>query len=186
MDAKRDASTWGEQVRRNANWVIVLGVLQIVFGVLAIGSPLVTGVAVAWIVGLLLMIAGVGQIVQAFKAGSWGAGALGFLFGIFALLAGLVMLGKPLFGLASLTLVLAFYFLINGVTTLVLALRLRPRDGWGWILFNGVVTLLLAILIWRNWPLSGAWAIGTLVGIHILLSGWSTTAIGLAARRLGS
>jgi len=93
---------------------------------------------------------------------------------------------NPVAGLASLTLALAVYLLFEAVLELVLSFRLRPLPGSGWLLLDGIVTLILAILIWRSWPSSSAWAIGTLVGISMLFSGIARLMLSVAARRLVS
>jgi len=178
-----DMSTgWSEVVRKNAGWLVALGIAQVIFGMLAIAAPLVTGVAVSWMVGALLLIAGLSLVIQAFKAGTWGLGILGLLLGVLTVLGGLALLARPLYGVAVMTLVLAAYFLVSGINMTACGFRLKGCQGSRWTVFAGIVTILLALLIWADWPLSGRWAIGTLVGIHILLSGWSMIAIGSAAR----
>ena len=82
-------------------------------------------------------------------------------------------------------LLLAIFFWADGAMRIVLSFQARPLRGWGWILFGGVLSVLLGFLIFRNWPLSGAWAVGTLVGIDLLYTGWSMIALALAARGAG-
>jgi len=93
---------------------------------------------------------------------------------------------NPLVGLASLTLALAVYLSVEGVLEFILSFRLRPLPGSGWLLFDGIITLILAIMIWKTWPSSSEWVIGTLVGISMLFSGISRLMLSLAARRLVS
>jgi uncharacterized membrane protein HdeD (DUF308 family) len=94
------------------------------------------------------------------------------------MLCGLVMLARPLLGLASITLVLISYFLVDGVMEIVASFQLKPQKGWGWMLVGGIATLALAFMIGSDWPLSGAWAIGVLVGVRLLFAGWSMIALG--------
>ena len=176
------AESWIKDARKNAGWLTILGIISIVVGVLAIASPLVAGVSLTIFIGVLMIVNGVSQLLHTFKAGSFGAGALGFLGGLFTTFAGLLMFFRPLFGLAVLTGILAAYFLIDGISGITLGIRIRPEQGWGWMVFSGAMALLLGIYIFAKWPLSGIWAIGTLVGIHFLLRGWALTAIGLAAK----
>ena len=133
-------------------------------------------------VGTLLVFTGITSMFAAFKAGTFGAGLFGFLGSLLTLVAGMIMWTRPLTGLAFMTLVLAFYFLFRGISGIMVGLRMRPVQGWGWTAFSGAVDMLLGILIWRQWPLSGTWAIGILVGIHILFQGWALISVGLAAR----
>ena len=103
--------------------------------------------AVTVLVGLLLAAAGMVEIVFAFKSDSFGKGVLVFLFGGLGLLAGLVALVTPVASLAVLTIVLAGLFFIGGVVDIVLAVRLRPEEGWGWMLLSGIVSIALGALI---------------------------------------
>ena len=85
-------------------------------------------------------------------------------------------------GPATLTLVLATYPFVDGVFEIVYAVRLRPIKGWGWTLFSGIASLALGIMIRRQFPVSGMWAVGTLAGIHMIFAGSSITALSRAAR----
>jgi uncharacterized membrane protein HdeD (DUF308 family) len=156
----------------------VWGFATVILGVLAIMAPMVSGIAVSLMVAIVLMAAGIARTVFAFKAESFGKGVLVFLFGGFTMLCGLVMLARPLLGLASITLVLVSYFLVDGVMEIVAAFRFRPEKGWGWMFFGGIATLALALMIGSDWPFSGAWAIGVLVGVRLLFAGWSMIALG--------
>ena len=176
--------TRAHEAKKNATWLIVFGVLTVIFGFLAIASPLITGLAVAIMVGLLLVFMGVARIVHAIKSGEWGAGIWGTIVGLVAIVAGLVTIFRPGVGLATLTLILAAYFLVDGICEIIGAFKMKPIDGWGWMLFNGIVAVILGFLIWRQWPVSGVWAVGVLVGIHILLTGITMTVFGFGARRI--
>jgi uncharacterized membrane protein HdeD (DUF308 family) len=170
------------QIKHSVAWLITLGILLLVLGVVCIVSPLVSGMAVELLVGGVMLVAGVAKLFHAGRARSWGSGMGEFLLGMFTALAGLLLLAHPLAGLAFLTLLLAGFFFLEGIAQFVIAFRLRPLAGWLWVLFGGLLSFLLAVLIYVNWPLSGAWAVGTLVGIQILYNGWSLIAIGLAVR----
>jgi uncharacterized membrane protein HdeD (DUF308 family) len=175
-------SAWVKDAKKNAGWLITLGVLGMVVGVMAMVSPLVAGTSVTAVAGFFMLVAGLSQLVGAFRAGSFGSGGLGFLGGLLTSLAGLLMFLRPLFGLGALAILLGIYFFADGISEIALAFRVKPEKGWGWTLFSGVLALLLGILIFRQWPLSGAWAIGVLVGIYLFVRGFSLVAIGMAAR----
>lgn len=175
-------STWIEEARKNAGLLIFLGMLTVVFGVLAVASPFITGVAVTMLVGFLLLFAGIARIAHAFKSKHWGAGIWGALVGFLGVAAGLLMLVRPVVGLAWLALLLAIYFLVVGICEILTAFRIKPHRGWGWVLFNGLVAVLLGFLIWQQWPVSGAWAVGVLVGVHILITGFMMVSLGAGAR----
>ncbi len=177
-------ATWVAEAKKNSGFLIFLGILTVIFGVIAIGSPLITGVAVAVFVGFMLLASGVAQIVHAFKSKQWGTGFWGTVIGLLGVAAGLLMIFRPLVGLVTMTMLLAIYFLVDGISEIIAAFRIKPDQGWGWVLFNGIIAVLLGFMIWRQWPVSGAWAIGLLVGIHILITGWSMIILGSGARRV--
>ena len=178
------AATWMDEAKKNSGLLIFLGVVTVIFGVVAIGSPLITGVAVAVFVGFLLLASGVAQIVHALKSKQWGTGFWGTVIGVLGVTAGLLMIFRPLVGLVTMTMLLAIYFLVDGISEIIAAFKIKPDQGWGWVLFNGIIAVLLGLMIWRQWPVSGAWAIGLLVGIHILITGWSMIILGSGARRI--
>ena len=159
--------------------LMVLGVLNIIFGFVAIGSPLMAGTAATMVIGAMLLISGIFELVHAFSTGGWKSGVVAFLGGALAILGGGLVLSRPLFGLAMLALILAIYFVVDGVVRIAWGFRARPLPGWGFVLFGGVASLLLGLMIWRGWPLSGLWAVGVLVGIRILLSGWTMLLLGV-------
>lgn len=86
--------------------------------------------------------------------------------------------------MAGLTLALAIYLFAESVLEFILGFQLRPRQGSGWLFLDGIITLILAAMIWRTWPSSTAWALGTLVGVSMLFSGISRLMFTLAARKL--
>ena len=132
---------------------------------------------------MAFVVAGLVRLVGAFWCNSFGAGVLAFLGGVLALAAGGFMIAQPGIALATMTLFLAFYFLIEGIERLVLGFQMKPVQGWGWSVFSGALSLVLAVVIWRQFPISGAWAIGTIVGIHLMVDGWGMVGIGGVARK---
>lgn len=176
--------TWLDEAKKNSGLLIFLGVLTVIFGVMAVGAPLIMGVAVSMFVGFLLLGSGIARIVHALKSRQWGTGFWGTIIGLLGVAAGLLMIFRPIVGLMTLTLLLAIYFLVDGICEIIAAFKIKPDQGWGWVLFNGIIALLLGIMIWRQWPVSGAWAIGVLVGIHILITGWTMIILGTGARRI--
>jgi uncharacterized membrane protein HdeD (DUF308 family) len=171
-------------VKSSLGWSIGLSVLMIVAGILAIAVPQASGIAVAIIVGWLLIFSGAAHLVFAWHTRGTGGVLWELLLGVLYVLIGGYVLVNPVAGLASLTLVLAIYLFVKGVLELILGFQLRGMPGSGWLFVGGIVTLILAIMIWRTWPSSTAWVIGTLVGISMLFSGISRLMLSLAARRL--
>jgi uncharacterized membrane protein HdeD (DUF308 family) len=165
-------------------WSIVLSGLMIAAGVLATCIPLIAGVAVTAIVGWLLVLSGLLHLAFAWRAGRAGAVSWEILLGIVYGAIGLYLLASPMAGLASLTLVIAIYLLMEGVLEFVLSIRLRPAPGSGWLLVDGIITLVLAVMIWSTWPSSSLWAVGTLVGISMFFSGITRLMLSMAVRRI--
>jgi uncharacterized membrane protein HdeD (DUF308 family) len=173
-------------VKKAVNWSIGLSVLMIVAGVLAIASPLAAGVAVNVLVAWLLVFSGCAHLVFAWYTRSTGGFLWELLLGVVYIFIGVYLLIHPLAGLASLTIALAIYLLLEATLEFVLGFTLRPLPGSGWLLFDGIITLILAVMIWRTWPSNTAWVIGTLVGISMLFSGTSRLMVSMAARSVTS
>ncbi len=163
---------------------MVFGIVLVVLGVLSIMAPMITGVVVAVMVGIFMVSAGIFRLIWAFGSSSFGKGILTFILGGLFIVTGFLMIFRPLAGLASLALVLAAFFFVDGIFEIVAAFSHRPEKGWGWLVFGGVVSIVLAVMIWRQWPLSGAWAIGILAGVKMLFAGSAMIAVASAARRL--
>jgi uncharacterized membrane protein HdeD (DUF308 family) len=169
-------------IRKNARIAVFAGITMVICGLLAVGSPLVAGVYVTVFVGILLAIGGISQCILAFQAGAFGRGLLMFIMGGLTTIVGFYLFNQPLAGLAAITLILAAYFVAVGVVELIAALQIRPEPGWGLLLSNGIVTFLLGAIIWRQFPVSGAWAVGVLFGIKLLFSGIFLIAVGRSVR----
>lgn len=157
--------------REYKGWFFGLGVALIILGVAAISLPMFVALTIDVIVGAILAIGGIAHIGHALMSRKWKGFLLGLLVGVLYLVAGVVMLANPLQGVLTLTLLLVAFFIVDGIFKIGLALKLRPIYGWFWPLTNGILSLILAGLIWSNWPSSAAWAIGLLVGIDIIFSG---------------
>jgi uncharacterized membrane protein HdeD (DUF308 family) len=172
-------------LKKGGLWLIVLGILQVIIGFFAIDAPMMAGIAVSVAVGVILLFHGFFELIGAFQAPSWGWGLFRFLSGLLAGLIGLVMLFKPVLGLGSLTLFIAGYFLIDGIDRIMQGWKMQGVPGRGWIIFGGVTSVVLAGLILAQWPLSSAWAVGVLVGIHLIFAGWAKIFVGISARSAG-
>jgi uncharacterized membrane protein HdeD (DUF308 family) len=170
-------------VRHASTWSIVWGVLLIIFGMVAIGSPFLAAVAVNAVIAWLIVLAGVVHLVLAFHTHRAGSVIWKLLVGVAYLCFGAYLIMHPVLGVASLTLVLASLFLIEGILNIVLFFKMRPMQGSSWVLVDGIITLMLGLMIYLQWPSSSAWAIGTLVGVSMIVSGVTRVMISLAVRR---
>ncbi|HWF36878.1 MAG TPA: HdeD family acid-resistance protein [Candidatus Acidoferrales bacterium] len=180
------ATAAGTFVKKSVNWSIGLSVLMILAGILAIASPLAAGIAVNVVVAWLLVFSGCVHLVFSWYTRSTGGFLWELLVGILYIVIGGYLLVHPVAGLLSLTIALAMYLFLESILEFVLGLTLRPLPGSGWLLFDGIITLILAVMIWRTWPSNAAWVIGLLVGISMLFSGTSRLMISLAARSVTS
>jgi uncharacterized membrane protein HdeD (DUF308 family) len=169
-------------IKKNARVAVIVGILMVICGILAIGSPLVAGMSVTVVVGVMLLIGGIAQCFLAFQAGAFGKGLLIFVMGLLTAVAGFYLFNQPLAGLASITLILAAYFVVTGIAELIGAFQIKPAEGWGTMLLSGIITLVLGIMIWRQFPVSGAWAVGVLFGIKLLVGGWTLIFLGRGVR----
>ena len=172
-----------EMVRNASTISILWGVLLIVFGMVAVGSPLLAAVTVNALVAWLIVLAGVVHLMLAFRAHQAGSVIWKVLVGIAYLCFGGYLIMHPVLGVASLTLLLGSLFLIEGILNIVLYVKMRPIHGSSWMLVDGIVTLLLGLMIYLQWPSSSAWAIGTLVGVSMIFSGVARVMMSLAVRK---
>lgn len=159
------------------------GIVMILLGVLALFLPLAVGIGVSIAVGWIIVFGGIAYVASAFAARGAGSFLWRLLIGAVYILGGLYLAFHPGLALESLTLAMAVMFFFEGVLETVLFFQFRTLPGSGWSLFDGLVTLLLAYLIWRPWPVSSIWAIGTILGINLIMSGFTRLMYSVAARR---
>ena len=168
-----------DAIKKNTGLTIAAGVVMLLMGIFAMASPLVAGASLAVMVGVLLLIGGVSQLVFALKAGS---GLFAIILGVLTVIAGGYMVSNPGAALATLTIFLVAYLIVSGIFETIIAFQARPVDGWGWAFFSGALSVILGLMFWSQYPLSGAWAIGILLGIKLLFSGLTLIMFGMAAR----
>ncbi len=167
-------------VRHASTWSIIWGVLLIIFGMLAVGSPFVAAVAVNVVIAWLIVLAGVVHLIVAFQAHRTGSLIWKLLVGLAYLFFGVYLIIHPVLGVVSLTLVFASLFLVEGILNIVLFFKMRSMQGSSWVLVDGIITLLLGLMIYLQWPFSSVWALGTLVGVSMIISGVTRVMLSLA------
>ena len=170
-------------LRRNWGWFLALGIGLVILGLCAVGSSFVATFATVTTFGVLVLIGGGLEIVSSFSARQWGGFFLHLLGGILYVVIGFLMVTRPLAAASGLTLMLAALFFVGGVFRIVAALS-HHFHGWGWVLLNGVVTLALGVMIWREWPEASYWVIGVFLGIELVFAGMSWVMLGLAGRNI--
>ena len=164
----------------------LVGVLFIVLGLVAIVEPLIAGLAIAVLAGWLLILGGVAHAVSAFRGSADRRTAWHALLAFLYIVGGAYFLTHPLLGLGTLTLFLATILLIEGVVWIAAYFQVRSERSTVWLLLNGLITLLLGLMIWAQWPSSSVWAIGTLIGVNLVMTGMSLIFVGSAVRRLAA
>ena len=173
----------------HGHWKLVLaqGVVMVVLGFLAVIEPNVATLAVSIFVGWLFFIGGIFRTLWVWRSRAMPGFAWSLLTALLAIVFGLILIFRPLAGALTLTMILVAFFILEGITAIVLAVQHRAHlRSWGWVLFSGIVDLLLAYLIWAGWPSSADWAIGLLVGINMVFLGLSLLMTALAARLMGN
>jgi uncharacterized membrane protein HdeD (DUF308 family) len=165
--------TLTDDIRKRAGWSIFMGILTALLGVFLIAYPLTAATITTFLFGLVLIFVGIAQFFFALHSQTpgkfFGKVLLGVLYGI----AGLILAFFPIAGVATLTVFLGTLLLVYAGVATATAFALRPTEGWGWFLFDATVSFLMAMLILTRWPSSSFWAIGTLVGVAVLMGGIS-------------
>ena len=170
-------------IEENRGWFIALGLLLTVLGVSAVLLPHIMTLTTELFVGSLMFVAGIAQIVHAFGKKKWGAILLELAVGSLYTAGGMLLFLDPVRGALALTIILSAVFIAEGVMRTILSFRLRPADGWGWMLASGVVSSAAGVLIAAGLPSTAVWAIGLLVGMNFLMSGLTFLYLAAIRRR---
>lgn len=179
-------TTPGGILKESIGWGIALSILMIVAGILAILVPPAAGIAVAVLIAWLLTLSGVMHLVFAWHVRSTSGFVWEILIGLLYLGLGVFLFARPVSALATLTLFLAAYLFARGVLEIVIGLRVRLLPGSRWLIVDGILTLAVGLMIALSWPSSSEWAIGTLIGISMLLGGISRLSLCMGARRVAT
>ncbi len=168
-------------VRHNWSWMFTAGCLLILLGALAVAYSIIFTVVSVLFLGWLLILGGILEGLHAFQHRESGHLFLYVMEALLAIVTGALLLKSPLVGALVVTLLLASYFIIAGIFRIVASLALR-FPSWGWMFFNGLVTLALGIIVWGGWPASGFWILGLFVGVSLMVSGWARVMLALALK----
>jgi uncharacterized membrane protein HdeD (DUF308 family) len=177
-------STLSALAPKAINWSIALSIFLIIAGFFALLLPFISGVAITLFFGWAMILSGITHLIFAFKTHTTGGRVWEIIIGLIYLFTGFYLILHPLDALLALTLILACYLFFEAIVEFIQYFQLRPRHGASWLIVDGVITLILAIMIWRAWPASSVWVIGTLVGISMIFSGFSRLMLSLAAKRV--
>lgn len=169
--------------KRTSGWSIGISILLIVCGILAILLPVEMSFGVVIVISWLLIISAVFQFIHVFSCKGFGSALWKTLIAAVYFATGLFLRLNLAIGVKALTLLLIWFFVVQGVIEIIFYLRTRKSGVSGWVLFDGLVSLILGILIWRHWPSGALWVIGILVGINMLMTGMTRLMLTLAVRR---
>ncbi len=170
------------ELRNNFGWYIGMGVGLMILGILAIFVPLVATFAIEFIIGVLFIIGGIMLLYNAVRWRKSGGRVSSILISLVYLAVGVLLLAYPLTGVITLTFLLAFFFVATGIFKVVQAFEMRSASGWGWTLASGVLSLILGVILFAGMPWTALWAIGLIVGIDLLFSGFSMIMVSIAIR----
>ena len=166
---------------RKWGWLLALGIVMIVLGIVALTRVGIATAAAVMVLGWLMVISGIVEFVHAFHVQGWGGVFLHLIGGVLGVVVGLMVVTYPLAGALAWTLLFAAMFTVLGLFRTISAIRLK-FPNWGWAVFDGIVTLLLGIALWAQWPSSGLWFLGLALGVSFILRGWSYVMFSLAIR----
>jgi uncharacterized membrane protein HdeD (DUF308 family) len=171
-----------KEFRNNWRWFLTLGILMIILGVLALGSSVTATsfslIFIGWLLIFAAILVGLLYVAIGFKV------QMGRAFPASSLVVGFMLVANPGASPLTVTLLVTIFFLMSGAFRIIASISMRFPQ-WGWVLLNGIVTLVLGILVWRRWPASGYRIIGLFIGVDFILSGWSWVTLSLAERCLG-
>ena len=172
-----------EELRRHWGWFVAVGLVLMALGLIAGAYAVFTTSVSVVVLGAVLIVAGAFAGAQAFGETRWGGFFIELFTAVLYIGAGFLMVVNPLASAVGLTLFIAMFLIVSGLFRAIAAIAGRPPH-WGWLLFHGVVSLILGILIWQQWPVSGIWVIGLFIGIEVLINGVTLLTLGLMARNL--
>src|ERR1700730_3463882 len=168
--SRSDALASGlEPLRAKSGWIVALGIVYVIAGFVALGSVVFATVVTVFMVGIMMLIAGAAQVINAFQIKTWGKFLLWLLLGVLYIVAGFVTFENPLLAAALLTLLLGASLVASGIMRIILAFGMREETPWIGVVFSGVVTLALGLIILGHWPVSSLYILGLFLGIDLVL-----------------
>ena len=170
-------------LRAKWGWILALGIVYAIAGFVALGSVMMATVASVLIVGVMMIVAGVAEIINAFQCKGWGRFLIWVLLGALYIVAGFITFENPLFAAAILTLLLGASLVASGIMRIILAFSMKREQPWIWVLLSSIVTLLLGLSILAHWPVSSVYILGIFLGIDLVMAGVSWIGLSLALHR---
>jgi uncharacterized membrane protein HdeD (DUF308 family) len=172
-----------DEVREHRAWFLVWGVLLVVLGFIALGSSVLATLLSVIFLGWILILSGLFALVHGLMRHRWHGHFLNLLAGVLYVVTGLLMVSNPAMAAVTLTLLIAMLLIAVGAFRLFVAFSL-PLHHRGWLVLSGLIAMVLGIMIWSSWPVSGLWVIGMFIGIDLIFDGWTEVMLALAAGRI--
>jgi uncharacterized membrane protein HdeD (DUF308 family) len=169
-------------LRAKWGWIVALGVIYVIGGLIALGSVATATAASVLVVGIMMVVAGLAEVFNAFQVRTWGKFALWLLLGALYIFAGIVTFQNPLLAAVLLTLMLGVALVISGVMRLIIAFSMKESTPWAWVALSGAITMILGLVILARWPVSSVYVLGLFLGIDLVIAGTSWIGIGLDLR----
>lgn len=171
-------------LRAKWGWIVALGVVYVVAGFIALGSVAMATVASVLVVGVMMIIAGVCEIINAFQIKSWGKFLVWALLGVLYIIAGFMAFENPALAAVVLTLLLGASLFASGLLRIFLAFNMKRERPWIWVALSGVITLLLGLIILVHWPVNSVYILGLFLGIDLIIAGAGWIGLGFGLRRV--
>ena len=178
-----DPTTGLAPLRAKSGWIVALGVVYVIAGLIALGSVVFATVVTVFVVGIMMLIAGIAEVINAFQIKSWGKFLFWLLLGLLYIVAGFLTFENPLLAAAMLTLLLGCSLIISGVMRVVLGFSMQQGMPWVGVALSGVITFLLGLIILVHWPVSGLYILGLFLAVDLIVAGASWIGLGLGLRR---
>jgi len=170
-------------LRTKWGWIVALGVIYLIAGILAFGSVLFATVVSVLFVGVMMIVSGIAEIINAFQVKSWGKFLFWALLGVLYVVAGFIVFENPLLAAATLTLFLGVALVISGIVRVFLAFGMNAAAPWGLVALSGVITLVLGAIILAHWPVSSLYVLGIFLSVDLIFAGISWIGMGMALKR---
>jgi uncharacterized membrane protein HdeD (DUF308 family) len=183
-NAQQPQGSGVEPLRAKCGWIVALGVVYVIAGLVALSSVALATVVSVFVVGIMMVIAGVAEVINAFQLKTWGKFLLWIALGALYIIAGILTFENPLLAAALLTLMLGAALVASGIMRIVLAFSMKEGMPWMWVVLSGVITLLLGVIVLAKWPVSSLYILGIFLGVDLVFAGvgWIFVGLGLKSR----
>lgn len=171
-------------LRAKWGWIVALGIIFMLAGVIALGSVVAATASAVLIVGIMMIMGGVAELIAAFNVKDWSKAIFWGLLGALYIAAGIIAIMNPFAAATILTLFLGIALIVGGIVRMFLAWNMREAGKpWGWVVVSGIISVLLGAMIIAHWPYSSFYVLGIFLGVDLIFIGSSWLSIGLALKR---